>query len=67
MKSTLLLLFVAVFFSLNCNAAPKKKEGNKEKAELNALTPAEKAQGWILLFDGKTSEGWRGYNKTNFP
>ena len=31
MKSTLLLLFVAVFFSLNCNAAPKKKEGKEPK------------------------------------
>ena len=68
MKSTLLLLFVAVFFALNCNAAaPQKKQGAKAKTVLNALTPAEKAQGWILMFDGKTTEGWRGYNKTNFP
>lgn len=67
MKSSLLLLFVAVFFTLNCNAAPKKKEGKKEKAALNTLTSEEKAQGWLLLFDGKTNEGWRGYNKTTFP
>ncbi len=67
MKSTLLLLFVAVFFTLNCNAIPPKKEVKKEKTALNALTSAEKAQGWILMFDGKSSEGWRGYNKTDFP
>ena len=67
MKSTLLLLFVAVFFTLNSNAAPKKKEGKKDKTTMNALTNEEKAQGWILLFDGKTNEGWRGYNKTTFP
>ncbi|HEY3390852.1 MAG TPA: DUF1080 domain-containing protein [Prolixibacteraceae bacterium] len=68
MKSTLLLLFVAVFFTLNCNAAaPQKKEGKKEKTALNTLSAAEKAQGWLLLFDGKTNEGWRGYNKTTFP
>jgi hypothetical protein len=67
MKSTLLLLFVAAFFTLNCNAAPKKKEVKKEKAAMNALTSEEKAQGWLLLFDGKTTEGWRGYNKTIFP
>jgi hypothetical protein len=67
MKSTLLLLFVAVFFSLNSNAAPKKKEANKEKGAMNALTNEEKAQGWLLLFDGKTTEGWRGNNKPNFP
>jgi len=38
-----------------------------EKGLLNQLTDAEKAQGWQLLFDGTTSLGWRGYNKTNFP
>lgn len=67
MKSTLLLLFVAFFLTINGNAAPKKKEGKKEKGTMNALTKEEKAQGWILMFDGKTSDGWRGYNKENFP
>ena len=38
-----------------------------EKGPLNQLTDAEKAQDWLLLFDGKTTNGWRGYNKKNFP
>jgi len=67
MKRTLLLLFIAVFFSLNSNAVPKKKEAMKEKSAMNALTNEEKAQGWLLMFDGKTNEGWRGYNKPGFP
>jgi len=67
MKRTLLLLFVAAFFVLNCNAAPRKKGLKKEKSAINTLTSEEKAQGWILLFDGKSSEGWRGNNKTDFP
>ena len=29
----------------------------------NALTDAEKAAGWKLLFDGKTTTGWRNYQK----
>jgi hypothetical protein len=33
----------------------------------NTLTPKEKADGWKLLFDGKTSEGWRSARSENFP
>ena len=28
----------------------------------NTLTDAEKAEGWQLLFDGQTLEGWKDYN-----
>jgi hypothetical protein len=27
----------------------------------NTLTPQEKQQGWVLLFDGKTTKGWHTY------
>lgn len=30
------------------------------KAKPNTLTPQEIAEGWILLFDGETSFGWKG-------
>lgn len=33
----------------------------------NQLTADEKAQGWQLLFDGKTTAGWRGAHKESFP
>jgi hypothetical protein len=29
---------------------------------VNTLTAAEKATGWVLLFDGKSTSGWHGYN-----
>jgi hypothetical protein len=29
----------------------------------NQLTPAERAAGWILLFDGTSLDGWRGYRR----
>tara|TARA_R110002096_G_scaffold116491_7_gene252331 strand:+ start:2069 stop:2800 length:732 start_codon:yes stop_codon:yes gene_type:complete len=33
----------------------------------NVLTQAEKDEGWKLLFDGKTIEGWRSYANDSFP
>lgn len=33
----------------------------------NTLTKKEKNQGWILLFDGKTSNGWLNSNGQPFP
>jgi len=34
---------------------------------MNTLTPAQRRAGWKLLFDGKTTGGWRGYRKTTVP
>ena len=34
---------------------------------LNALTEAEKAEGWELLFDGEDFSHWRGFKKDDVP
>ena len=76
-----IFLFIAVLFIVaGCKIGTKKGSNSTitdrkqlesvaccDKGPLNQLTDAEKAQGWQLMFDGKTSEGWRGYNKKNFP
>lgn len=33
----------------------------------NQLTPEEKKEGWKLLFDGKSLNGWRSYGKPDGP
>jgi len=80
MKNLFILLIAMLFVVVGCKLGTKKRSGNSqsvktqlenvaccEKGPLNQLTDAEKAQGWLLMFDGTTNEGWRGYNKTNFP
>jgi cytochrome c len=50
------------------NKIPSGRPGIKTKAPApikdNQLTAFEKSQGWELLFDGKTTDNWRNYNKT---
>jgi len=38
-----------------------------DEAPLNTLTEQEEAEGWVLLFDGESTDGWRGYGRDAFP
>jgi Domain of Unknown Function (DUF1080) len=47
--------------------APSKTKMNAPTAmasAANQLTDAEKKEGWVLLFDGKSMTGWRAYKKS---
>lgn len=35
--------------------------------EPNTLTAQERAEGWVLLFDGKSIDSWRGYRQDTVP
>lgn len=33
----------------------------------NTISPSESEEGWVLLWDGKTTEGWKGAKLSTFP
>ncbi len=37
------------------------------QSPMNTLTAKERADGWRLLFDGKTTAGWRGFRQQTMP
>lgn len=70
--SATLIAGVALLFSCKSstgnNAADSLAADTTEVVAMpNTITDAEKAEGWVLLFDGTSTAGWRGYNKTAFP
>ena len=67
----LTLTLVSSMILLNCKSkTSSNQEGSEPETEtvaINQLTQAEADDGWMLLFDGKTTNGWRGYGLEAFP
>jgi len=59
-----LSLLIMLSFSLGCSQKSKKAE---EPTGPNTLTKKEIADGWQLLFDGKSLDGWRGIGIETVP
>jgi hypothetical protein len=43
------------------------KETPAQKSSDNKLSKTEKKEGWILMFNGKNTENWRGFNRPDAP
>ncbi|MBV6652982.1 MAG: DUF1080 domain-containing protein [Mameliella sp.] len=68
----LVLLCSITLFLYGCGASPAPEdEADTDKQEApqpdNTLTEAEQAAGWLLLFDGESTDGWRAYNQDTIP
>ncbi len=67
----LLLASCALISTLGMPAFAQKGQKKAAKVQVdqapNKLTKAERKAGWVSLFDGSTSKGWRGVYKTAFP
>jgi hypothetical protein len=57
-----LLVLAAVIITAGISLSFSKKNVS-EKSNSNALTASEKNDGWMSLFDGKTTNGWHTYLK----
>ena len=64
MKSVNIFLSSVLILGLATSCGSKGKPVNKESEKTEAAAPAENV---TVLFDGTSTTGWRGYNKTSFP
>jgi hypothetical protein len=57
------------FLLFACNQSTKNEEEVEEEIVIadNTLTEEEKSEGWLLLFDGINTDGWRSFNGESFP
>ena len=62
-SSTLCLFFLSVSPGMYSSGGLLGQAGTPP----NTLTEAERREGWRLLFDGTTTNGWRGYRSNTVP
>ena len=70
MKNLALLLVLCLIVSCGGPSktdAPSLNSEVSNSASPNILTDEEKEDGWQLLFDGKSTNGWHGFNMDGFP
>ena len=72
-KSTFTLMAgLLVILSISCTQSGSKDPLTlysqiDRSAAQNTLTGVEKKNGWVILFDGKSTNGFHGYNLKTFP
>lgn len=65
MENRIILYFIflgAIAFT-SCQRTQTQDETDGMEAKPNTLTEGERSEGWQLLFDGETLNGWKRYNR----
>lgn len=60
------IIILAILLA-DCSDETTENRAYGESQELNTLSQQEINDGWKLLFDGETTDHWRGYNSDSFP
>ncbi|HNW57459.1 MAG TPA: DUF1080 domain-containing protein [Bacteroidales bacterium] len=66
-RVTYILLIQIALMSIGDYTFGQRKDSGGEKITDNILTKKEMKEGWILLFDGKTPDGWMNAVTKKFP
>ncbi len=61
------LFYATIFCFVLAGCSETKTQQNSEADSKNQLSLQEIEDGWKLLFDGESTEHWRGYNMEEFP
>ncbi|MCD4710041.1 MAG: DUF1080 domain-containing protein [Bacteroidales bacterium] len=68
----LLAIALAVVLCSSCNQQGKPKADESQANDevqspveplMNSLSAEENSEGWVLLFDGQTTDGWKNFNE----
>ena len=58
---------IALLFLITTLMTPVFSQSIQKNSAPNTLSRQEQKDGWKLLWDGKTTNGWRGAKSTTFP
>ena len=67
MKNSILFLICLFIFSCKNDKTTTNTSTNETTTKNNTTYTSPTIDGWKILFDGKNTDAWRGYNKATFP
>ena len=67
LSSLIIILGLLIIDGCKTSKSGTKTVEAQKSGTQNTLSTSEKNTGWKLLFDGKNTDQWRGYNRETFP